>query len=225
VNVKKTISSARDIEALVEHYGFLPFFRNSIQGFSVEEYTPPEFWFVDGVEGPWEWKGPAARSGHCVYGKFYGGRAGFVSLKMFPDFLNYRRRGYDFDARYDEGLARNDDRDVYNAVVQRGSALTGELKKICGFRKGGRKGFDGIVTRLQMQTYLVISDFVYQTDKNGVPYGWGTACYTTPEKMFGAGFVTAAYQNDPERSKETMLKFLEKRLPSATEAQILKIIA
>lgn len=27
----------------------------------MEEHTPPELWFVDGVEGPWEWKGPVIR--------------------------------------------------------------------------------------------------------------------------------------------------------------------
>ncbi|MGN0838575.1 MAG: hypothetical protein ACI4NN_05785 [Pyramidobacter sp.] len=222
---KMMIRSAEDIEKLVQYYGFLPFFRNSIPGFSVEEHTPAECWFVDGVEGPWEWKGPAARSGRCVYGKFYGGRAGFVSLEMFPDFLNYRRDGYDFDARYDEGLARNDDKYVYDTVVQRGSALTGELKKICGFRKGGRKGFDGIITRLQMKTYLIISDFVYHIDKKGIPSGWGTACYTTPEKKFGADFTLRAYKNEPQKSKKKMLEFLAGRLPSAPAKEISNVIA
>ena len=49
------------------------------------------------------------------------------------------------------------------------------------YRKGGNTGFDTVITRLQMQTYITIGDFVYSQDKFGRPYGWGIAEYTTPE--------------------------------------------
>lgn len=39
--------------------------------------------------------------------------------------------------------------------------LSKELKKICNYRKGGNKGFDTVITRLQMQIYVTIADFVY----------------------------------------------------------------
>ena len=38
---------------------------------AVEELCSPELWFADDVDGPWEWKGPAARSGKCLYGKLF----------------------------------------------------------------------------------------------------------------------------------------------------------
>ena len=57
------LHSADDMIAAVEEYGFLPFFQNEIPGFSVEELCVPELWFADEADGPWEWKGPAARSG------------------------------------------------------------------------------------------------------------------------------------------------------------------
>ena len=60
---KALLRSSDDLIAAVEQYGFLPFFRNEIPGFSIEELCPPELWFADDVDGPWEWKGPAARSG------------------------------------------------------------------------------------------------------------------------------------------------------------------
>ena len=56
-NEKKTLlRSSDDLIAAVEQYGFLPFFRNEIHGFSIEELCPPELWFADDVDGPWEWK-------------------------------------------------------------------------------------------------------------------------------------------------------------------------
>ena len=87
------LRSPDDIINLVRKIGFLPFFANDIEGFSIEECCPRELWFADGVDGPWEWKGPIAQSGECIYGKFFRGKAGFVSLEWFPDFANYRRDG------------------------------------------------------------------------------------------------------------------------------------
>ena len=47
-NEKKTLlRSSDDLIAAVEQYGFLPFFRNEIHGFSIEELCPPELWFAD----------------------------------------------------------------------------------------------------------------------------------------------------------------------------------
>ena len=87
------LRSPEDIAALTEEWGFLPFFAGEIPGFSVEECCPPELWFSEEEDGPWEWKGPVARSGRCVYGKFFGGRAGFISREWLPDFANFRRDG------------------------------------------------------------------------------------------------------------------------------------
>ena len=190
------LRSPEDIAALTEEWGFLPFFAGEIPGFSVEECCPPELWFSEEEDGPWEWKGPVARSGRCVYGKFFGGRAGFISREWLPDFANFRRDGYDFDARYDDGLASHKDKAVYDTVT----------------------------TRLQMQAYLTVGDFVYMQDKYGKPYGWGVAKYTTPEALFGYDFVTSAYGSEPVESKARIIAHLRNILPGVNEKQILKLI-
>lgn len=73
------IFSQEDMAHLVDEWGFLPFFRCGIPGFSIEEQTPPSFWFSDTQPGPWEWKGPVARRQTSLYGKIFQGKAGFVS--------------------------------------------------------------------------------------------------------------------------------------------------
>lgn len=226
----KEIRSAKDMETLVLDYGFLPFFKNDIPGFSIEEHTPPEWWFGDseggGGWGPWDWKGPVARTGLCAYGKFFWKKAGFVSLEWFPDFVNWRRDGYDFDARYDDELASYKDKELYDTVVQRGSLQTGQLKRILGYSgKGGKKGYETVITRLQMQTYLTVADFDYARDRYGNPYGWGIARYAAPEAIFGRSAVTAAYGRRPEESLRRMLEYLQKRLPQATEQQIIRFLS
>ena len=216
------LRSAEDIVALVKEIGFLPFFRNNIEGFSVEENTPRELWFTD-TDGPWEWKGPIARGGECVYGKFFRGKAGFVSLDMFPDLANYRRDGYDFDARYDDGLAALKDKTVYDVIEQNGTVLSKKLKALLNYKKDGNKGFDSVITRLQMQTYVNIADFVYMTDKSGNQYGWGVAVYTTPEHFFG-DLASSAYRTDPAESKERVIKRLREVLPNVSEDEITRLI-
>ena len=218
------LRSPDDIISLTNELGFLPFFAGKIPGFSVEECCPPELWFSEDADGPWEWKGPVARSGQCVYGKFFGGKAGFISKEWFPDFANFRRDGYDFDARYEDGLAARKDKEVYDTLTEHGTLLSKELKRLCDYRKGGNKGFDTVITRLQMQTYVTIGDFVYMQDKFGQTYGWGVAQYTTPEAQFGYDFVTSAYRKDPTESMTNILAHLKSILPDSDEAQLLKLM-
>ena len=37
--------------------------------------TPPGLWFSATADGPWEWKGPVARTKTCLYGKFFRKKA------------------------------------------------------------------------------------------------------------------------------------------------------
>ena len=97
--------------------------------------------------------------------------------------------------------ASRKDKTVYDTVAEHGALLSKELKRLCNYVKGGNVGFDTVITRLQMQTYLTVGDFVYMQDKHGKPYGWGIAKYTTPEELFGYDFVTSAYGSEPVESK------------------------
>lgn len=218
------IRSAEDMVELVREYGFLPFFKGAVEGFSVEECCPRELWFSDTAEGPWEWKGPAVRTGECAYGKLYGGKAGFVSREWLPELCNWRRDGYDFDARYEDGLAATKDKNVYDAVAERGRVLSVDLKDELNYRRGGNKGFDTVITRLQSGTYIIISDFVYMRDKKGKPYGWGVAEYSTPETVFGYDSVASAYAREPRESLKLMAEHLGAKLPGAGEREIMKLL-
>ncbi len=214
------VRSPEELTRLVSEVGFLPFFRNVIPGFSIEECCPPELWFSDTLDGPWEWKGPVARTRTCVYGKLFANKAGFVSREWFPDLANTRRDGYDFDARFDDGLASLKDRDVFDTVAERGEILSKELRQLCGVTKG----FDTVITRLQMQCYVSVADFVYMRDKHGRQYGWGVAKYSTPEALLGEDHVRSAYPRDPKESFARILSHLHTVLPDAGERELLKVI-
>jgi hypothetical protein len=216
------VRSMDELAALVRKVGFLPAFRGAVPGFSAEECVAPEYWFTEN-EGFWEWKGPVIRTSGCAYGKLLGGRAAFLTPDWYRELANWRRDGYDFDARWDDGLARLRDKQVFDVLWEHGSLLSKELKALCS---GGekRKDFDTVMTRLQMLGYVVISDFEYETNRRGEPYGWGLARYETPERRFGAAFTDQVYAHSPEESREWLLAHLKALLPDEDERALRKLI-
>ena len=221
------IRSKEDLKELIDEVGFVPFFQNEIEGFSIEEHIGPGCWYHDGTDGfwpVWEWKGPVIKEMKCAYGKFLRGKAMYISKKWFPDFANFRRDGYDFDARYDDGLASYNDKVLFELLDANAPILSKPFKKMGNYGKGGKKGFDTMITRLQKQCYVVISDFQYATDKFGVQYGWGIAEYSTPEKFFGESFRENVYKCSPEESYEKLMKHFKKILPEADEKLIGKML-
>ena len=219
------IRSAEELINYINEVGFLPLFKNEIDGFSVEEHTWPQGWWSgDPEQDPWEWREEIARSGKVAYGKFFDKKAGFISLEWLPRFVNYRRDGYDFDARYEDGLASFRSKRIMDQFLEHEELYSNELKEMAGFGKGGEKNFSGIITDLQMQTYLTVKDFRQRKNKKGQQYGWSIAIYAMPEQIWGYELVTAAYKEKPEESKEQIKCRVKEVFPWATDRQINKII-
>ena len=69
---------------------------------SVEEWTDPGCWWCENPEvDPWIWREIIAGKRKIAYGKFFDKKAGYISLEWLPYFVNARRDGYDFDARWE----------------------------------------------------------------------------------------------------------------------------
>ena len=220
------ITSYADLKQAIEELGFLPLFDCSVPGFSIEEHVDNNLWYSsdDGDWKIWDWKGPIINDLNCAYGKFFDKKAVFISKEWFPVFANYRRDGYDFDARYEDGLASYKDRQLYQLIDENGPVLSKSLKALGNYRKGGNTGFDTSITRLQAQGYVIISDFVYMVDKKGHEYGWGVAEYSTPEQFMGAAFTDAVYAQRPEESYERILEHMKKILPGTDEQAIRRLL-
>ena len=220
------IKTKSDLIGAVNEFGFLPFFENSIEGFSIEEHIAPECWWHSdtGEWSAWEWKGPVIRETGCAYGKFFEKKACYISREWFADFANYRRDGYDFDARFDDGLAPYRDKRLFDLVSSDAPIISKKLKEIGDYRKGGNKGFDTIMNRLQAQCYVIISDFVYMKNKRGEPYGWGVAEYSTPEVFMGGDFTERVYERTPAESYERILDHFRELFPDEKISKIKKFI-
>ncbi len=210
------IERQEQLEELIKEWGFLPFFKNGIEGFSIEELTPPELLFGDDFEnGPWQWKGPIIANWESAYGKFFQKKAGYVSLEWLPDFINWRRSLYPLKKE------TADARHIHEVLVANESMLSKQLKVASGL-----KAFDTLIAKLQMGTHVSIADFEYLISKKGEPYGWGIARYCTPEAMYPDLFPIKERVGGrtPKQSRERIIKHLQTILPDVDRKKIEKLI-
>lgn len=215
------VQTWEDLIDLINEVGFLPLFKNEVDGFSVEENTGYLYWWTgDEEQDPWEWRCLMARSGKVAYGKFFGKKAGFISKAWFPHFANWRRDGYDFDSRWDEELASIRCKRVMDQFENRPELFSFELKRLADFGKEGEKNFDGTVTDLQMQSYLLIRDFRRRINKKGLEYGWPISVYSTPETLWGYEHISSAYLIDPAASKAMVYQQVLKNFPEAQPTEL-----
>jgi len=218
-----TINSGAALADYVHQVGFLPLIDSGIRGFSAMDVVDDDCGYVVFPDGGWDWplwkwKGSIVTEGDCVYGKFFAGKAGFVSREWWPHLCNYRRSVHPMP---EEGSIEEA---VLSTLRQEGSLITRELRAACGFSGPKmRSRFDGYVTRLQMACRVVTEDFVYPLDKHGREYGWGWSLLTTPEQLYGR---EACHPDDcaPQESFQRMLSHLCQLLPHASEQQIRRMI-
>ena len=230
------IDSRQTLEEAGLKFGILPFFSNPVKGLSVAEMTPPGLLFGGNIdEGCWEWKGPVIREKSLAYGKFFRRKAGFVSLELLPDFINYRRTVYPIIPDSTEAM-------LLDIIRENDSMTSTELKGgIFGERKrnrqwydlpdnedliplsGKRKSLEAPLQRLQMGGWLLISDFEYKITKRGERYGWGVARYSTPELNFGDN-LRKLEDVDPKKSLTRLTDYVKRVWPTASRKELMLLL-
>ena len=157
---REEIHSCPELMAYIQEVGFLPLLYSGIAGFSAEEVVDDDNRYVALPDGGWDWplwkwKGPIVQEGICVYGKFFAGKAGFISREWWPDFCNYRRSKH---PQPEEGSVEEA---ILLTLQEHGSLITRELRAACGFTGPKmRSRFDAYVTKLQMACRITTEDFV-----------------------------------------------------------------
>ncbi|MCR5445698.1 MAG: hypothetical protein K6E96_08515 [Bacteroidales bacterium] len=216
-----TIHNCSELMEAIQQIGLVPLLDSGIPGFSADELVAPECRYVvtdEGWEWPlWDWKGPLVTEGGFAYGKFFGGKAGFVTMEWWPDLCNWRRHCHPMpDEDSIEGV-------ILEVLQLNGSMITRDLRSACGFDGPKmRSRFDSYITRLQMACRVVTEDFVYPTDRHGNRYGWGWALLNTPERLFGR--EACACDRTPEESRQRIFEQLRSFIPHASEKQLAKLI-
>ena len=228
INAKKKTMNAPEIHSCpelmeyIQQVGFLPLLDSGIRGYSAEDIVDDDCRYVVFPDGGWDWplwkwKGPIVTEGNCVYGKFFAGKAGFISRQWWPDFCNYRRSVH---PKPEEGSIEEA---ILLTLGEQGSLITRQLRAACGFTGPKmRSKFDSYITRLQMGCYIVTEDFVYPQDRHGREYGWGWSLLTIPEQLLGR--ENCRCQHSAAESYSRLLAHFKAILPDADERKILKLI-
>ena len=222
---KDCLHSPEDLLSLVQEIGFLPLFSNDIPGFSVEERTPAEDWWVGSpATDPWAWRQVLAPCETIAYGKFFDKKAGFVSKEWFPCFANWRRDGYDYEGLYEDGKMTSRCKRILDILELNENAeglglLSCEIKR----RAALEKGFEGALTDLQMKSFLIMSDFRQRRNKCGESYGWHVAELMTPETKWGYDAVNSCSEK-PEASRDRIAVQIRKHFPKATDRALWKVL-
>ncbi len=210
------LNSAESMIQAVRTVGIIPFFRNAVKGFSIQDMTARGYWFNDPETelGPWDWKIDAVRTGEIAYGKFLlGGKASFATVQWYRELMNYRRAQKKYQP---EGL----DLDVFNAIREAGTISPSELRKSFKLKKNQ---IDSIITRLEMDTLVVVGDITRVYRGPDLHYnGWQRSSVCRPDSLFET-------DESPARSAEDSYRILSDRIraffPDAAESQIRKILS
>ena len=222
MRMDEEIHSCPELMAYIQKVGFLPLLDSGIVGYSAEDIVDDDCRYVMLPDGGWDWplwkwKGPIVQEGDCVYGKFFAGKAGFISREWWQDFCNYRR------SRHPAPEEGSIEETILLTLAEHGSLITRELRAACGFTGPKmRSRFDSYITRLQMACRIITEDFVYPRDKHNNEYGWGWSLLTIPEQLLGR--EACQCQRSPEESYQRLLAHFQKILPLASERQIQKLI-
>lgn len=141
------IDSPESMSAAIRHVGIIPFVRNTIPGWSIEELTAKGAWFWEddegGVLGPWDWKIEVIREGDIAYGKFIRNKAAFATVKWYRHLMNWRRsqpryrmavgESYPGNTQMDR-LCRNLSPVLLSAIKEYGSVEGSDIRKILSER-------------------------------------------------------------------------------------------
>mgnify|MGYP004448010917 FL=1 len=89
------IDSPESMTLLIREVGIIPFTKNTIPGWSVEEQIAPGYWPWDSEAGdelgPWDWKIDVLHEGDIAYGKFIRNKAAFATVGWYRHLMNWRR--------------------------------------------------------------------------------------------------------------------------------------
>ena len=214
-----------DLCTLIEKIGFIPLFSCVIPGFSVEELTVANPWWSDDIEhDPWQWRQRVATEGNIAYGKFFNNKAGFISRSWYPLFVAYRRNGLDFAERKAAGMSSRPCSVIMDILESGEQFFTYELKGIGGFGRNGMGGFEGALTKLQMETYVTMRGFEPRHNRNGEEYGWAVGICSCSERLFSKEIAMSGAYGQTE-AKEKLRDHLISLIPSITKIQADRLIA
>lgn len=215
------LKSAKEAAELIRVNGFLPLMNSGLGNYSLFGLGDPLFELdFDSEVSPWFWRTLLAADPDIAYGKFFHGKAGFVSRECFPAFANYRRDGYDWDTLHEMGMMPRCGERVMPLFAEGACMPPFAIAALAGLSAKP----EALLTQLQARSYLITDHFERRRSRTGEEYGWHVSWYISPEAKFGADEVRSRYEEDPRDSLVFLAARLQKALPESSGAEILRFL-
>lgn len=216
-----SISTYPEFVQLVEQYKIFPF-SDLIPGHpSLTSSVSSESWHTGTELDPWLWRVQIVKDEHAAYGKFFGSKASFIHIDLFPLIQSLLKQGKSVEERYSSGLLSQDARNIYHIIKEAGNIDSRHLRKESKLTaKEQKKDYERALVELQNFADIVITG-AQESDFDG---GWSSMCFEGSDHWLQVTLGKNTASTDPDDVKaavkaelsevctEKALKYLDKKL-------------
>jgi len=189
-------------------------------------YETPVRWYTGNpVTDPNEWISRILNErSDIAYGKVFNKKIGYVTKKWFPYFFAVRRGDVTLDEAYKNGTISHFARRIYDVVNTHETILIEEIKRLGGFSREDKSGFDRALTDLQMKMYILHFKRQLKVSKSGEEYGMASTVFCTTERFWGDDMLKESAKISKDNAVDKIRTQILKLNPAAQEKQIVKFI-
>jgi len=174
---------------------------------------------------PWEWINRVLDDRtDIIYGKLFFKKSGYITTEWMPYFLAARRGGMSFDETYEMGTISHFAKRIYEVVVSHSDIPVEEIKRLGGFMRDDKSGFDRAMVELQMKMFILPCGRRFKISNAGEQYGWSSTVFCTAEKRIGEDAFNHATDIDSVGAIDKISQQVLKLNPLAEEKKIKKFI-
>lgn len=159
---------------LVERVRILPFSGFIPEHPSLAEAASDCGWHTGLDTDPWTWRVRIAADGVAAYGKFFGDKASFIHIPIFPSVRDALSSGRTAEERYQDGMLSHTAWRLYKLLLSEGNTDSRQLRKQAGLdAKEDKKEYEKSLVELQNFGDVVITG-ARESDNAS---GWSSMCY------------------------------------------------
>ncbi|WP_199621122.1 AlkZ-related protein [Paenibacillus alkalitolerans] len=168
------ISNYQEFVQIFEKYKIFPFSDFVPEYPSLTAVAAHLQWHSGAESDPWLWRVRIVEDGVAAYGKFFGSKACFIHISLFPLVKTILTSGRPAEDRYNVGLMSRTAFHIYKILLEHGSVDSRTLRKLAGLGdKEHKKEYEKALVELQNYGDVVITG----AKGNENDSGWSSMCY------------------------------------------------
>ncbi|WP_419875318.1 AlkZ-related protein [Candidatus Pristimantibacillus sp. PTI5] len=173
-----SITTYPEFVQLVGQYKIFPFSDLIPEHPSLTSVVPSDSWHTDTELDPWLWRVKIVKDEHAAYGKFFGTKASFIHVDLFPMIPMLLSQGKSVEERYSSGLLSQNARNIYRIIKEAGNIDSRNLRKESNLTaKEQKKDYERALVDLQNYADIVITG-AQESDFEG---GWSSMCFESSD--------------------------------------------